>query len=320
MPLWFVTYFIFIIFFTGPKNLSLYPDPTSSPYKLPWKEGVARFVAQGNNSFTSHRNLHLHAWDFIMANGTPVLAARGGEVDEVVQNFDGIGFDSNYIHIRHDDGSVGGYAHIKKDSSFVKVGEKIYQGQPIALSGMVGQTIMPHLHFYVLDEEKTASLPISFIDVPEGVPLAGRFYTSNNFDMSPVETRLWPGASNRPPLNKKRLAAQFGAVSQGYEATSFSFEPEIQCTVIEIEENTKIFGIDIKQFDSISNDATQSKLAIANQLINKKPKLIKKSKETEEIEIFDDSQKIILKIHGEPISRNGTLELNGEQIAKITCH
>lgn len=178
--LWLVVYAIFITFFTGPVGSRLYDPPATSPYKLPWKSGIARFVSQGNRSFTSHRDLHLYAWDFWMPIGTEVLAARSGTVKEVEQSFDGIGLQSNYVLIEHVDGSRAMYAHIKKDSSVVKPGQKVVQGEVIAYSGMVGQTINPHLHFVVLDHEGRASLPITFSDVQDGVPTAGNFYTSSN--------------------------------------------------------------------------------------------------------------------------------------------
>jgi hypothetical protein len=177
--LWFTPYFIFILCFTG-ENSSIYPPNSSSPYKLPWKAGVTRFVAQGNKSFTSHRGSHEFAWDFVMPNGTEILAARNGRVLNVNDGFEGIGLDSNAITIEHEDGQKSAYAHIRYHGALVKVGEFVKQGQPIALSGMVGQTIFPHVHFLVFNKESTTSIPISFSDVPGGVPLAGRFYTSEN--------------------------------------------------------------------------------------------------------------------------------------------
>jgi murein DD-endopeptidase MepM/ murein hydrolase activator NlpD len=72
------------------------------------------------------------------------------------------------------------YAHISLNGALVKVGDLVKQGQPIALSGMVGQTVFPHVHFYVMYKERTLSIPITFADVPGGVPLAGHFYTSEN--------------------------------------------------------------------------------------------------------------------------------------------
>ncbi len=177
---WFIPYFFFILFFTGPKDLDAYPPREQAPYKLPWKAGVRRFVAQGNRSFTSHRDFHEYAWDFVMANGTEILAARDGRVLEVNDGFNGIGLNSNAITIEHQDGQRSAYAHIRYHGAIVKVGGLVKQGQPIALSGMVGQTIFPHVHFLVINKDGTSSIPISFAEVPGGVPLAGRFYTSEN--------------------------------------------------------------------------------------------------------------------------------------------
>jgi murein DD-endopeptidase MepM/ murein hydrolase activator NlpD len=178
--IWFISYALFIVFCTGPQDLSLYPPQVNSPYKLPWKAGVSRFVAQGNRSFTSHRDFHEYAWDFVMPNGTIVLAARAGRVGKIEDGFDGVGLNSNVLLIEHEDGAFSAYAHIRFHGALVKVGDLVQQGQPIALSGMVGQTIFPHLHFYVVNKDQTGSIPISFSDVPEGVPLAGHFYTSKN--------------------------------------------------------------------------------------------------------------------------------------------
>ena len=178
--LWLICYSLFIVFGTGPSDNRIKSTNSLSPYKLPWKEGVKRFVSQGNNSFTSHRELHHYAWDFWMPIGTEILASRGGTVTKVIQHFDGIGLDSNYIYIQHDDKTVAMYAHIKKDGSLIKQGETVTQGQPIALSGMVGQTLNPHLHFVVFNQDLTKSLPISFNDLNKGIPMAGSFYQSKN--------------------------------------------------------------------------------------------------------------------------------------------
>ena len=177
---WILFYTVFIIFFTGPTDLSQYPSQSSSPYRLPWKAGVSLFVAQGNRSFMSHRDFHQYAWDFVMRNGTEVLAARDGRVLEVEDHFDGIGLKSNFLIIEHRDGQQSVYAHIRRAGALVNVGDHVKRGQPIALSGMVGQTIFPHLHFYVMNQEGTSSVPISFREVPGGVPMAGSFYTSKN--------------------------------------------------------------------------------------------------------------------------------------------
>lgn len=177
---WFITYSTFILFFTGPLDSHFYQPQATSPYKLPWKSGIKRLVGQGNRSFTSHRDRHLFAWDFLMENGTQVLASRAGKVIEIKEDFDGIGLNSNYVIIEHEDGQRSGYFHIQHKSSLVHVDDLVKQGQAIALSGMVGQTIFPHVHFVVFNKKDSASLPISFNDVPGGIPLAGHFYVSGN--------------------------------------------------------------------------------------------------------------------------------------------
>jgi energy-coupling factor transporter transmembrane protein EcfT len=180
ISVWVIIYAIFIFFFTGPVDLNQYPTAVNSPYRLPWKSGVKRFVAQGNRSFISHRGLHLIAWDFVMPVGTPVLAAREGIVVHVEVDHDGIGLLANYIVIEHGDGIRTAYAHLKKDGALVKEGDQVKQGQSIGLSGIVGQTLFPHLHFSVTSDKGTLPAPISFKEVPGGVPFAGHFYTSEN--------------------------------------------------------------------------------------------------------------------------------------------
>ena len=178
--LWFLPYFFFFFFFTGPVDLTEYPSQASAKYKLPWKAGISRFVSQGNRSFTSHRSLHFYAWDFVMPLGAEIVAARDGQVIEVEQGFSGIGLNANVICVQHADKEISCYAHIQKDGALVKKGDFVKSGQPIALNGMVGPTSLPHVHFVVFNSDRSASLPISFGDVPGGVPFAGRFYTSGN--------------------------------------------------------------------------------------------------------------------------------------------
>lgn len=179
--LWLGGYALFILLGTGPEDLSVYPSRSSSAYKLPWRSGAKRFVGQGNRSFTSHRGSHLFAWDFWMPIGTEVVAARAGIVVDIDDGSDGIGLHSNDVVIEHEEGTRAHYAHVRYRGALVKVGDRVEQGQLIALSGMVGQTLNPHLHFFVTDRAGMAAVPVSFQDVPnDGVPRACSWYTSGN--------------------------------------------------------------------------------------------------------------------------------------------
>jgi murein DD-endopeptidase MepM/ murein hydrolase activator NlpD len=58
----------------------------------------------------------------------------------------------------------------------------VRQGQPIAASGNVGLSMLPHVHFEVTDEEGRL-LPVTFADVPTdaGIPRMFKRYVSGNF-------------------------------------------------------------------------------------------------------------------------------------------
>lgn len=161
----------------------IYPDPKNSEYRLPWESGVSFFCFQGTGGFLSHRGRVQYAWDFLMPTGTRILAARSGTVVSSVDVHEGRGRSkpNNEIFIDHGDGTVARYSHIQKNGSKVRPGDSISRGQLIALSGDVGRSLGPHLHFEVVDKNNV-TIPISFHDVKkhEGVPRTSFFYRSGN--------------------------------------------------------------------------------------------------------------------------------------------
>lgn len=81
--------------------------------------------------------------DFAVPIGTPVLAVGDGEV--IVSKYSKIA--GNYVGIKHNYQCMTRYMHLKK--VLVKPGQKVRQGQQIALSGNTGRSTGPHLHFEV---------------------------------------------------------------------------------------------------------------------------------------------------------------------------
>jgi len=169
---------------TGPEDISHYPLAAQSPYRLPWAAGQPHLCVQGNRGVVSHRGWERFAYDFAMPVGTDVCAARGGKVVNVVAWHDGHGhhWPNNLIAIEHDDHTLGYYLHLRKDGSRVKVGDIVKQGQVIAESGHVGNSMMPHVHFHVTDASRKTTLPITFSDVSKdaGIPRMFKTYTSGN--------------------------------------------------------------------------------------------------------------------------------------------
>lgn len=136
-------------------------------YQLPFPKGESYMLVQGNKTeYTHNEDISRYAFDFAMPVGSYVSAARGGVVGYVVDRFSERGGDAsmkektNRILICHDDGTVAVYAHLKKDGAFVEVGDIVYAGQVIGLSGNTGYSNFPHLHFAVLIGDR--SIPIHF--------------------------------------------------------------------------------------------------------------------------------------------------------------
>ena len=90
--------------------------------------------------------------------GTPIVAARSGEV--VVAGWDdgGYGF---LVELRHPDGSRSRYAHNSR--ILVRVGQNVSQGTVISQMGSTGRSTGPHLHFEILPAGRGAVNPLQFL-------------------------------------------------------------------------------------------------------------------------------------------------------------
>lgn len=87
---------------------------------------------------TNHKGV-----DWATPIGTAVMASCGGTVTKA-------GWGSGYgyvVYIQHEDGRETRYGHLSK--VLVSVGQKVKQGQKIALSGNTGRSTGPHVHFEI---------------------------------------------------------------------------------------------------------------------------------------------------------------------------
>lgn len=146
-------------------------DPADSVhYRLPFYAGTAWTLQQGFNGPFSHQtDQSRYALDFGVPIGTPVLAARGGTVMEVEEEFRGHGLDlerygdrANYVRILQDDGSMAVYAHLAPESVIVLPGDRVRAGDFLGKSGDTGYTTGPHLHFVVQKNAGMRLLSIPF--------------------------------------------------------------------------------------------------------------------------------------------------------------
>ncbi len=161
-------------------------------YMLPYLKGESYLVSQSYNDDFSHKTgANQYAVDFVMDEGTLILAARAGKVVQVIEKYIRSGTNSyfldkaNVVVIEQDDGTHAEYAHIERYGAIVEVGDRVEAGQKIALSGNTGYSTGPHLHFTItspLDGKSKTSHPfiVQSNDALITEPVKGTFYTSTN--------------------------------------------------------------------------------------------------------------------------------------------
>jgi murein DD-endopeptidase MepM/ murein hydrolase activator NlpD len=113
--------------------------------------------------------------DFLLKSGfatmdtydVPVVAAADGEViaaedghydrchgqQGITVSCDGHPIEANHVDLRHADGLVTTYYHLKKGSVKVAKGEQVTCGQLLGYVGSSGMSALPHLHFGLQDAD-----------------------------------------------------------------------------------------------------------------------------------------------------------------------
>src|SRR5690606_25524057 len=137
-------------------------DPRARPqdydYRLPFEYARIRVDQAFGGSFSHDDPQNRYAVDFAVPEGTPVLAAREGVVMQVASDFSGTGLDRERYgrggpgsrgRSRHADGPWRRCAQLKPEAVLGRVGQRVRQGQQIALSGNTGFSPAPHLRFVV---------------------------------------------------------------------------------------------------------------------------------------------------------------------------
>jgi murein DD-endopeptidase MepM/ murein hydrolase activator NlpD len=161
-----------------------FPAWESSPYVLPYHVGSTYYLNQSNCTNGGHQGAYKYSYDFVMPIGTTVTAARAGVVAEIRMIFrdgqPGEG-ESNWVKIRHVDGTIAAYSHLTQNGALVKTGDHVDTGQRIGLSGNTGNTGgLPHLHFHVSacsEPVNCGTLPVTFRNAgPNAGDLAAKRY------------------------------------------------------------------------------------------------------------------------------------------------
>jgi len=112
------------------------------------------------NYTRAHRGI-----DYAASSGTPVMATSDG----VVVQRGPRGEYGNMVEIRHPNGFVTRYGHLRGFKSGVTVGTRVRQGDIIGYVGMTGLATGPHLHYEMIRSGRQVD-PLS-VDLPAGDPV-----------------------------------------------------------------------------------------------------------------------------------------------------
>jgi murein DD-endopeptidase MepM/ murein hydrolase activator NlpD len=155
-------------------------------YRMPFGGHDPIPISQGYNGKFSHKGLGAFSLDFPMSWGTPILAARGGTIVEVVNDKVASGIRTgenegdNHVTIEHLDGTFAVYAHLRHGGP-ARVGQRVQAGDLIGLSGDTGFSTGPHLHFAVFKirrDGRHQTIPVKFWNGTAAgyTPIAGLVY------------------------------------------------------------------------------------------------------------------------------------------------
>lgn len=118
-------------------------------------------------SYDGHKGTDIRLSGYrAMEAGVTVRAAAAGTVERIRDGMPDVSYRlvrraaleerglGNVVLIRHRDGYLTAYGHLRRGSILVEQGMEVAAGQPIALVGMSGISEYPHLHFEVRRDDQ----------------------------------------------------------------------------------------------------------------------------------------------------------------------
>ena len=122
------------------RQLKRAMSPSGRPIRKGW---LSSYYGKRTDPFTGRQEMH-KGLDFAGHAGADVLATAAGVVTWAGKRY-GYG---QLVEINHGSGISTRYGHCEK--ILVKVGQRVKQGETIALMGSTGRSTGPHVHYEVL--------------------------------------------------------------------------------------------------------------------------------------------------------------------------
>lgn len=176
--------------YTTPTGTAAYYDVEGRPMRTSFLAAPLEF-----RRMSSFFGLRLHPLlgilrrhegiDFSAASGTPVRSVGDGAV--IKAGYAG-GF-GNLVEIRHRNGMVTRYGHLRAFAARLAEGQVVTQGQVIGYVGSTGLSTGPHLHFETL-VNGVSKEPTRALREASGSALAGAALDAFAFTRDAIATRL----------------------------------------------------------------------------------------------------------------------------------
>jgi murein DD-endopeptidase MepM/ murein hydrolase activator NlpD len=179
---------------------------TRESYKLPLPAGEPWRLTQGPYGGFSHYGQARHAYDIAPTRGRCLVAMRGGTVhtfDRGLSQSHASRTFGNYITIDHGDGEYSHYAHLQSGKFIVRTGQRVEQGQALAIAGNSGYTFPygagHHVHVHVTRffSISSQSIPFEFEDLKGSARFRGVVTSANR---SPYCDCAKPGPNFPQPI------------------------------------------------------------------------------------------------------------------------
>jgi len=203
----------YLVMVENPDQRMSRPMPfviATNGYKLPMPAGEAWVMTQGPYGAFSHWGNSLHAFDIAPRAGRCIVAMKGGiaythdlglRQDHRHRSF------GNYITIDHGNGEYSHYAHLASGKFVVRNGQRVEQGQALAMAGNSGYTLGEgggyHVHVSVTRALAISanSIPFRFEELPDGPrgDLNRTVVSSNASPLCDCRQRFSANTAGSPP-------------------------------------------------------------------------------------------------------------------------
>jgi murein DD-endopeptidase MepM/ murein hydrolase activator NlpD len=208
--------------FAASRGAPEYYDPDGRPMRTSFLTAPVEFRRMssvfGLRVHPLLGTLRRHAGiDFAAPLGTPVRAVGDGAV--ITAGWAG-GF-GKLVEIRHRDGLVTRYGHLRAFAPTLRAGQVVTQGEVIGFVGSTGLSTGPHLHFETLVDGVSRE-PTRTLRAASGVTLTGtalasfsavRATLAPRFGLAPVATGKSVGADVAPALAPRVTRSSGASVS-----------------------------------------------------------------------------------------------------------